>query len=217
MGRWDEKMKLFKRSPFRSLRGAIRSDQAPVDEDKSIGSDLSEADQFDILIPLRTGRVLPLFGRDEGSEISSITSDDRHYRNSSRRTTKKSPRGTILTTCCYGSATNKTNGSVAAHGGGASQATGSTPLVPLSSSSLFDFACCGPAPIDEKVKRVKRTRGKGSVASLVPTNSLFDSVMSDDEQNPVEEITLSSRKRRKSWKLPGKLRGLPWRRSRYDM
>jgi hypothetical protein len=207
-------MKLFKRSPFRSLRGGVaRSDQAP-EEDKSIGSNLSEADRFDILIPLRSNRVLPLFGRDEGSEISSITTDDRHNRTGSRKRTKKSPRG-VMTTCCYGSDTKKASESVVATTvkGGASEATGTTPLVPLSTSSLFDWACCGPAPIEDKIKRVKSRRGKNaSAASLVPTNSLFDSVMSDDEdRDPVEVITVSSTKRR-GWKMPSKLR-VPWRRS----
>lgn len=212
MGRWDE-MKLFKRGPFR--RGAKRPDQVP-EEDKSIGSNLSEADRFDIIIPLRTGRILPLFGRDEGSEISSITTDDRHHQAKSPRRTRKSPRGALATCCCAGSSTTKAaaNESVAPKGG-ASAVTGATPLVPLSTSSVFDWVCCGQAPIEEKIKRVKSRRGRNSsVTSLVPTNSLFDSVMSDDEQDPAEVITVSSKK--KSWRLPGKLRGLPWRRRRYD-
>ena len=210
-------MKLFKRSPFRSLRGAVRHNQAP-EEDNSLGSNLLEADRFDILIPLRSNRVLPLFGRDEGSEISSITTDDRHNRTGSRKRTTKSPRG-VMTTCCYGVATTKASGSVAATvKEGASEATGTTPLIPPSTSSLFDWACCaGPAPIEDRIKRVKSKRGRNSsVTSLVPTNSLFDSVISDDEdRDPVEVITVSSTKRR-NWKLPGKLR-VPWRRSRYDM
>jgi hypothetical protein len=208
-------MKLFKRRPFRSLRGAARSDQAS-EEDRSLGSNLSEADRFDILIPLRSNRVLPLFGRDEGSDISSITTDDRRNRTGSRKTTKSS-RG-VMSTCCCGVATTKANGSVVAtvKEGAASEATGTTPLVPLSTSSLFDWACCGPPPIEDKLKGVQSKRGRhSSGTSLVPTNSLFDSVMSDDEdRDPVEVITVSSTKRR-NWKLRGKLR-VPWRRGRHD-
>jgi hypothetical protein len=202
-------MKLFKRGPFRSK-------QAPKEEDTSLGSNLSEADRFDILIPLRSNRVLPLFGRDECSEVSSITTDDRKDHPGAQKRTKKSPRG-VVTACCYGCATTKANNSVAATAkGGASEDTDTTPLVPISTISLFDFACCGsPDPTEEEVKRMKRTRGSrnASVVSLVPTVSLFDSVMSDDEdRDPADVITVSSHKRR-LWKI----RGLPWRRNRYDM
>jgi hypothetical protein len=206
-------MKLFKRGRFHSRRGAIRSDQDPV-EDLSIGSNLSEADRFDIIVPLRTRRVLPLFGRDEGSVISSITSDEQHYQASSRRRnegdTSKSPGGTILTSCCYGPDATKTNDYSVAANGGATQATQTTAQ---STSSLFDWVCCtGPvSPIKEKVMPVKRTRGRDSVTSLVPTNSLFDSISSDEELDYAEEIIVSHRKRRTPWKLP-KLRALPWRR-----
>ncbi len=94
----------------------------------------------------------------------------------------------------------------------ASEATDTTPLVPISTSSLFDFACCGPEPMEEERKRMKKARGSrsASVVSLVPTTSLFDSVMSDDEDRDPVEVIASSNKRR-SWKLR------PWRRSRYDM
>jgi hypothetical protein len=209
-------MKLFKRGPFRSRRGEARPEQAPVDDDKSIGTNLSEADRFDILIPLRSTRVLPLFGRDEGSEISSITTDDRRSRNGSRRRAKKSPRG-VVASCCYGSSTTKADDDYVVAPttakGGPPDTIGGTPLAPVSStSSFFDFTCCGPAPIEEKAVRVKKTRGSrnSSAASLAPTNSLFDTVMSDDEdRDPVEVITVSSQKRR-LWKV----RGLPWRKNR---
>jgi hypothetical protein len=209
-------MKLFKRGPFRA-RGQARPEPAPVDDDKSIGTNLSEADRFDILIPLRSNRVLPLFGRDEGSEISSITTDDRRSRNGSRKREKKSPRG-VVASCCYGSSTTRADNSVVptTAKGGPPDAIGGTPLAPASStSSFFDFACCGPAPIEEKDMRVKKTRGRRapSAGSLAPTNSLFDSVISDDEdRDPAEAITVSTQKRR-LWKV----RGLPWRRNRNEV
>jgi hypothetical protein len=213
-------MKLFKRGRFRSQRSAKFSDQVP-EEDFSIGSNLSEDDRFDILVPERSAFLYNGYGRDEDSIVSSLTLHERHYRASSRQglqggTRRKSPKASSLGGCCYAStgstvaSTAKTNDYTIAD---ATQATGGT--APLSTSSLFDFVCCtGPTPMDEGGKLVKRTiEGRDSVASLVPTNSLFDSVMSEEDLENAEEITVSSHKRRKPWKLRG-LPRVPWRRAR---
>jgi hypothetical protein len=213
-------MKLFKRGLFRSQRGAIRSDQAPV-EDLSIGSNLSEDDQFDILIPERSAFLLNGYGRDENSVISSLTLHERHYRTSSRSSQgssrRKSPRVSKLGGCCYADTGGSTTASTAKTNDYSIANGGATQTAPLSTSSIFDFVCCsGPAPMDEHSKTVKRTLERDSVASLVPTNSLFDSVMSEEELENADEITVFTHKRRKPWKLKGlpRVPRVPWRRAR---
>jgi hypothetical protein len=213
-------MKLFRRAPFRPSKNNLglkkrskRSGRAPIDE-PSIGSELSEADQFDILIPIRSRR----HGRDdEKSEISSLSTDDRRrQRNQDRRTqpessTKSSVGGGILTTCCFGEAATTINTNDSIVDGGATQATQITD--PPSTCSLFDWVCCaGSNPNPEVTEPVKREQARDSVApSLVPTNSLFDSVLDDEEQEQREDQSesRSTKSRKKKWKL----RALPWRRT----
>jgi len=219
-------MRVFKKNRFLGLSprgggGTGRASQAPTsgydDCSSSIGSELSEGDQFDIIVPVRQKSLFSRYGGDDSSDVSSITTDDRTFR---RRDATKEFDGTMPNSCCFGASTTKVSvdDSIAGPSGTtaftlpAPAATREAPIVPQ--SSMFEWNCCNPKSQAEVVTPTRRLKDSGSSASLNRTSSLFDTVMSDDDELREGEV-LSRIKRKKGWK-PSLRRALPWRRPRYN-
>lgn len=221
-------MKLFKKHRFRAGgRGTARASQAPTAEVASIGSELSESDQFDIIVPAPTEKGTGLFSHfggsgDDQSDISSITTHDRHYSKSRRRLDDKSTtvEGGLFTTCCYGttaaSSTNNASDSMLV-GDPKTEATAVTGGESRAGSSFFEWNCCNPkTETGDIIKpRSKTHKDRDSVSSVNRQSSLFDSMISDDDDQQLRETETVSRIKRKkgSWK-PSLRKAMPWRRNR---
>ena len=167
-----------------------------VMEQRSVGSELAEEDQFDIIVPtikLRDRRIE--MGGDSITDVSSITTDDRrggggHY---------SGARSQSSSWCCFSGATETTVDSENTVLKSRAEAFAKR----TSRNAVSDLLCCA----DETMK-IKKHRRK-STRSSREDKSLFDSLSDDEEETG---------KNRRKWRASflRKARSLKKRNSRLE-
>jgi hypothetical protein len=199
-------MRLFKGSSrFRPGRGSSGKHGSMKEEESTIGSELSDSDQFDIILQGKIHKNW--YGREGvvsgGSDVSSIT----NHEHRSRKHTYKNSDESGWNTCCY-SANGTETTSASMH---PAQAKASIPSAEKSQSDCYTWNCCSPSSVADGLPSGKKSKRMNSPRSLNRTSSLFDVGYSDDESD-CEETDESGNKKR-SWK-PSFRRALPWRRNK---
>jgi hypothetical protein len=163
--------------------------------DDSIGSSISPTDQFDIIVPYKTSPGTWKFigdQRDDDTEVSSITTDEYRYRRRSPNVSYQASTASSSFCCCSTmpteSITPTDNTLITSRAPPPSDTAAirdiyeaGDPLNDAPSNALEFMNCCGPTE-QPLACPYKRSTQKGEGRTLNRSNSLFDAISDDEDQ-----------------------------------